>query len=91
MATSGAGSFADALSHADKLGASTTYTSSYASDDADFSQAVIERLPLGHPFEFFDIQPGSWRGKPEHFRQTTARPLRRPLCLLRYTSPSSPF
>ena len=89
MATSGAGSFADALSHADKLGASTTYTSSYASNDADFSQAVIERLPLGHPFEFFDIQPGSWRGEPEH----TVKPQRplRPLCLLRYTSPSSPF
>ena len=59
---SGAASFAAALSAPAKLGSSTTYTGSYASTAADFSQTISQQLPsVSQPLEHILIEKGYWR------------------------------
>lgn len=54
-----------ALEDASKLGTSASYTSSLASDHADFSQVVGEQLSseqVSNPFWSVKIMAGWWRG-----------------------------
>ena len=64
-AIAGGGAFETALEDGSKLGTSASYTSSLASDDADFSQVVSEQLSseqLSNPFMSVKIMAGWWRG-----------------------------